>query len=127
MLYALLDITGALARFETFDTPPAPLPAAKGLRWLPVEDQRPAPAEGETLDGPAVIVEADKVRRVWTIRAKTYAEKLAEIHAARAAAYPPLGDQLDAAFKARMGDGSELAAIDAAIQAVKTAHPKPAA
>jgi len=72
-------------------------------------------------------VEADKVRRVWTIRAKTYAEKLAEIHAARAAAYPPLGDQLDAAFKARMGDGSELAAIDAAIQAVKTAHPKPAA
>lgn len=45
--------------------------------------------------------------------------------ASRRAAYPSLGDQLDALFKARRGDGSELAAIDGAIQAVKAAHPKP--
>lgn len=47
--------------------------------------------------------------------------------AARRAAYPPIGHQLDALYKARMGDETELAAIDAEIKAVKDAHPKPAA
>lgn len=100
---------------------------SKGCRCLPLTDIKPVPASDEMLIGPEIYVEADGVRRVWRVRPKTYAEKLAEVHAARAAAYPPLGDQLDAAFKARMGDGSELAALDAAIQAVKAAHPKPAA
>lgn len=127
MLYALIDGAGTIRRFEEFPAAAPGLAAEKGLRWLPVEDQRPAPAEDETLGGPAVTVEADKIRRVWSLRPKTAAEKLAEVQAARAAAYPPIGDQLDAAFKARAGDGAELAAIDAAIQAVKAAHPKPAA
>lgn len=127
MLYALIDGAGTIRRFEELPAATPDLAAEKGLRWLPVEDQRPTPAENETLGGPAVTVEADKVRRVWNLRPKTAAEKLAEVQAARAAAYPPIGDQLDAAFKARTGDGDELAAIDAAIQAVKAAHPKPAA
>ncbi len=46
-------------------------------------------------------------------------------HKNRAAAYPPIGDQLDAAFKARQGDASQQSAIDAAIAAVKAQFPKP--
>lgn len=126
-MYALCDERNVIIRFEAFDAPPPNLPAAKGLRWLPVLDERPEPTAGETLGGPAITVEADKVRRTWTARPKTYAERYAEALAARRAAYPAIGDQLDAAFKARAGDGAELAAIDAAIQAVKAAHPKPAA
>lgn len=125
--YALVDATGDVIRFADFVAAPALLPQGKGLRWLPVEDVAPTPGDGEYLDGPAVAVDADKVRRVWTVRPKTYAEKLAEVRAARAAAYPALGDQLDALFKARAGDGAELAAIDAAIATVKAAHPKPVA
>lgn len=127
MLFALIDSAGTIRRYEEFPAAAPDLAAGKGLRWLPVEDQRTTPTEGQVPDGPAVTVEADKVRRIWSLRPKTYAEKLAEVQAARAAAYPPVGDQLDAAFKARIGDGAELAAIDAAIQAVKAAHPKPTA
>ena len=38
--------------------------------------------------------------------------------------YPAEGDQLDAAYKARLGDTSEQTTIDAAIAAVKTKYPK---
>ncbi len=44
---------------------------------------------------------------------------------AREAEYPSIGDQLDALYKARQGDTSELAAIDARIAEVKGRHPKP--
>ncbi|MCU0934807.1 MAG: XkdW family protein [Gammaproteobacteria bacterium] len=44
---------------------------------------------------------------------------------AREAEYPSIGDQLDALYKARQGDPSELAAIDARIAEVKGRHPKP--
>jgi hypothetical protein len=43
---------------------------------------------------------------------------------ARRAEYPSVGDQLDALFKARQGDPSELAAVDARIREVKARHPK---
>lgn len=127
MLYALVNPQNAVERFADLVEPPPVLAAEKGLVWLPVEDVTATAGDGEIVDGPAVTVAAGKVRRVWTIRPKTYAEKLAEVRAARAAAYPALGDQLDALFKARAGDGAELAAIDAAIATVKTAHPKPVA
>lgn len=42
----------------------------------------------------------------------------------RHAKYPDFGDQLDAAYKARLGDTSEQTTIDAAIAAVKTKYPK---
>jgi hypothetical protein len=44
---------------------------------------------------------------------------------ARLAEYPSLGDQLDALYKARQGDPSELAELDARIREVKARHPKP--
>jgi len=61
----------------------------------------------------------------FVLRALTYDERLTACHVARRDAYPPIGDQLDAAFKARMGDASPQAEIDARITAVKVAYPKP--
>ena len=43
---------------------------------------------------------------------------------ARAFSYPELGDQMDAAYKARLGDSSEQTAIDVKIKAVKDKFPK---
>lgn len=43
---------------------------------------------------------------------------------ARAISYPDIGDQLDAAYKVRLGDSSEQTAIDAKIKAVKEKYPK---
>lgn len=42
----------------------------------------------------------------------------------RSRAYPTLGDQMDALYKARQGDSTELDAIDAQIAQVKTDYPK---
>ena len=50
---------------------------------------------------------------------------LAKCHSLRALEYPSLGDQADAAFKARQGDDSQQLAIDTLIQAVKVKYPKP--
>ena len=41
----------------------------------------------------------------------------------RVAEYPSVGDQLDALYKARHGDDSELQAIDEKIKIVKAQHP----
>ena len=43
---------------------------------------------------------------------------------ARAAHYPPVGDQMDALHWAREGDDTNLKAIDTAIKTVKTKIPK---
>lgn len=126
-LYALIDAAGTVLRVEAHDTPPPALAAAKGLRWLPVADTMPEPGPLEVREGPVVTVGETAVTRTWTVRPKTHEERLADCHAARRAAYPPIGDQLDAAFKARAGDPTQQAAIDAAIAAVKAAWPKPAA
>lgn len=45
----------------------------------------------------------------------------------RSYAYPPIGDQLDAAYKARQGDPTQQQAIDAQIAQVKAQYPKPSA
>ena len=52
---------------------------------------------------------------------------LAKCHSLRASEYPSLGDQADAAFKARQGDNSQQLAIDTLIEAVKAKYPKPQA
>lgn len=52
---------------------------------------------------------------------------LAKCHSQRLAEYPSLGDQADAAFKARQGNTSQQIAIDAQIQAIKDKYPKPQA
>lgn len=61
----------------------------------------------------------------FVLRELSYEERLAACHAARRAAYPPIGDQLDAAFKARLGDTAAQDAIDAEIAAVKARYPLP--
>ena len=43
---------------------------------------------------------------------------------ARAISYPTIGDQMDAAYKARLGDSSGQTAIDVEIKAVKDKFPK---
>lgn len=43
----------------------------------------------------------------------------------RKAEYPDVGDQLDAAYKARRGDNAEQAAMDALITDIKMRYPKP--
>lgn len=50
---------------------------------------------------------------------------LAKCHALRIGEYPAIGDQMDAAFKARQGDVSQQETIDAQIEAVKIKYPKP--
>jgi hypothetical protein len=42
----------------------------------------------------------------------------------RAFAYPSVGDQLDAMYKARMGDSAELEAIDQRIAEIKEQYPR---
>jgi len=54
-----------------------------------------------------------------------YEYQLAKCHALRIGEYPSLGDQADAAFKARQGDNSQQLAIDTMIEAVKAKYPKP--
>lgn len=60
-----------------------------------------------------------------TEREATFEECLAECHRLRMMEYPAIGDQLDAAFKARRGDASQQQAIDAQIAGVKAKYPKP--
>ena len=45
-------------------------------------------------------------------------------HAMRRSEYPSVGDQLDAAYKARQGNDAEQIAIDALISEVKEKYPK---
>jgi hypothetical protein len=54
-----------------------------------------------------------------------YDYQLSKCHALRIGEYPSLGDQADAAFKARQGDSSQQLAIDTMIEAVKAKYPKP--
>ena len=74
-LYALVDLQDMVRRYEEFAAAPAPLPPAKGLRWLPVETTDPPfnPAT-QKRTGPSVMVLPGKVTRVWTVTAKSAAE-----------------------------------------------------
>lgn len=58
-------------------------------------------------------------------RDATFDEELAACHRKREAEYPSLGDQLDAAFKARQGNSTSLQEIDALIVSIKSKYPKP--
>jgi len=62
--------------------------------------------------------EAELKRALSTIEHDDYAAK-------RLSEYPSIGDQLDAAYKARQGNGIELAHLDEIIADVKNRHPKP--
>lgn len=124
-MHALVSADGAIVRLSDTTEPPPPLAPEKGLRWLPVSDTKPTPTADEALVGPETMVTDDAVGRVWHTRPLTHGERLAACHAARAAAYPTIGDQLDAAFKARQGDPAAQVAIDDAIARVKADHPKP--
>jgi hypothetical protein len=100
-----------------------------GDRVLPVIDQ-PVPAGHVPEPGgrPVVEIEGDRVLRRPPSRPETPAEAEARTRAARAAAYPPAGDQLDALWKALARDARALppetrAMLDRVMQ-VKQQHPK---
>ena len=65
----------------------------------------------------AVNFEADTTDDLSTPITYTYYE-------ARAISYPPIADQMDAAYKARLGDSSGQTAIDVEIKAIKDKFPK---
>jgi hypothetical protein len=95
--YALVDVRPAepmVTRYQEFEEPPPPLAAAKGLRWLPVVEIKPAPEAHKVLEGPAIVVTASAVEQVWTARslaaddvaaslAQARADKVADINAER--------------------------------------------
>ena len=56
-----------------------------------------------------------------------YETALALCHKHRLGAYPSVGDQLDAAYKARQGDTTVLSQVDQVIANVKAQYPKPIA
>ena len=100
-------------------------------RVLPVAP-RPSIPEGHVeIDGmPVYRVHADNVEIIPQTRALTAEEKAERAATARAAAYPPIGDQLDAIAKSFAAlDRSALPAETqdwlARLDAVKAAHPKP--
>ena len=62
---------------------------------------------------PAEVAAAEAARLAWEQRPNQY-------HTLRAAAYPPIGDQLDDLFR----HGAFSPEMAATLQAVKTAHPK---
>jgi hypothetical protein len=55
----------------------------------------------------------------------SYEYAKAQVDANRRAAYPAIGDQLDAIYKARQGDTSMLVGIDQVIANVKAQYPNP--
>jgi hypothetical protein len=55
----------------------------------------------------------------------SYEYAKAQVDANRRAAYPAIGDQLDAIYKARQGDTTMQAEIDQAITNVKAQYPNP--
>ncbi len=74
-----------------------------GLEWLDQEQTQPTEAE--------ITAEVERLQTEWTAT---------EYQRLRAPAYPPIGDQLDALFKA----GAFPAEMAAKIQAVKDQFPK---
>jgi hypothetical protein len=64
----------------------------------------------------------DELRRALS---KISSEDLEKNYASlRRAEYPSIGDQLDAAYKARQGNDAEQSDIDARIRAIKEKYPK---
>lgn len=125
-LYGLVDASGPTGYLKFFEGQAPVLSAEKDLRWLPVVDSIPEIAPGEVLEEYILTVDGDTLRRTRGVRVKTFEELLSECHEKRLASYPPIGDQLDAAYKARLGDDSEQRALDVVISTVKSSYPKPA-
>lgn len=72
-------------------------------------DALPKPSDAELAKA---LAECDRSKQVSRYREQ------------RAFAYPSIGDQLDALYKARMGDTSDLQAIDQRIAAIKEQYPR---
>lgn len=71
--YALVGPGDVITTFSSNVDPNVQTKA--GWRWLPVADTKPSyNSATQVLEGPAITVEAMRVTRVWTVRAKTSAE-----------------------------------------------------
>lgn len=81
----------------------------KGTAYLAEwRSPEPRPTDGELADALAEALE----------HGEDYAER-------RLAEYPKIGDQLDAAYKARHGDPAEQIEIDRTIKSIKDKYPRP--
>lgn len=89
--------------------------------WIKPLVDGPMP-EGARIVGPKFTVRDDDVLREWDTRPLTDEDVAAD----RRAAYPAIGDQLDALWKAldRAGLPDEVAAMLARVKQVKKDHPK---
>lgn len=102
-MHGLIDCgTNAVLRYHDFGDEPVPtLAPEKGRKWLPVNDTKPTPGEGETLTGPVVTVTETSVTRVWT--AAPYVApvpfKVTNFQARAALMAADLFDQVDTALK----------------------------
>lgn len=115
-MYALVDkTTGLILGFSS--TP------IQG--WLPLEDRREPLTAGARYAVPSYEITETKVIRKWGKAQLKPEDELELVRNLRKAQYPSIGDQLDAAFKARNGDTAQQEEIDAKIACVKASFPKP--
>lgn len=105
MLYALIDGAGTIRRYEDFPAAAPDLAAEKGLRWLPVEDQRPNDQpEGGALMVTSETVEGGGVTRVWAVAPATSPQVVSMAQARIALRARGLLDVVAAAAAAAGGD-----------------------
>lgn len=123
MKYKITEVTTSSIKVEYEDSSSAVVPITKGsdkntIRFSINQYHNSSTPFDNVSDVPlAVNFEGDTTDDLTT--ANTYDYKQI-----RSYKYPQIGDQMDAAYKARQGDTSEQTTIDAAIKAVKDKYPK---
>lgn len=124
MKYKVTELTTSLMKVEYEDGTWSSIPIDKSDTKVVLQGRiagyynTPTVPYAQVSDIPlAVNFEADTTDDLSTPITFNYIE-------ARAICYPTIGDQMDAAFKARQGDSSEQTAIDIEIGTVKVKYPK---
>ena len=124
MKYKVTELTTSSMKVEYDDGKWSSIPIAKTDTKDALRDRAaqyynvPATPYDQVSDVPlAVNFEGDTTDDLTTPLTFDYKE-------ARAYSYPDVGDQMDAAYKTRLGDSSEQTAIDVKIKAVKDKFPK---
>lgn len=124
MKYTVTDVTTSLIKVDYEDGTKSEIPITKGMTAVSIREAIQAWSGSR-------FTPFDKVSDVPV--AKDFAGDTEDdlstpneydYKQIRSFKYPDLGDQMDAAYKARLGDTSEQTTIDAAIKAVKEKYPK---
>lgn len=91
--YALCGPSGEITVYGTSANIDPTVQTKPGWRWLPVEVTNPSfNSATQVKEGPVVTVLADKVTRVWTVRAKTAQELADDVDAAQQAQLDMFGN-----------------------------------